>query len=167
MACLETLERYLRDQGVPFQVQRHPLAYTAREVAASEHVPARSMAKVVMMVAGDRPIMLVLPADERVHLGAVAYVTETKTPRLAREDELARWFPDCATGAMPPFGNLYEIPVYVDEALTKDDLIYFQAGTHADTISMKYADYERLVSPMVGSFAAPVGAVREPAEAAR
>jgi Ala-tRNA(Pro) deacylase len=165
MACKETLERYLRDMGVPYQTQHHPLAYTAREVAASEHVPPRHVAKVVIAVAGEMPLMLVLPADERLHLGAVAYVTDTRAPRLAHEDELSRWFPDCAVGAMPPFGNLYEMPVYVDHALTKDEIIYFQAGTHADTMSMKYADYERLVRPMVGSFAAPAGEVTEPLHA--
>ena len=167
MACKELLERYLRDMGVPYQTQHHPLAYTAREVAVSEQLPPRLMAKVVIAVVGETPMMLVLPADERIHLGAVAYVTDTRSPRLAHEDELARWFPDCAVGAMPPFGNLYEMPVYVDDALTKDETIYFQAGTHADTMSLKYADYERLVKPMVGSFAAPSGAIHEPVDAAR
>ena len=167
MACKELLERYLRDMGVPYQTQHHPLAYTAREVAVSEQLPPRLVAKVVIAVVGEAPMMLVLPADARIHLGAVAYVTDTRAPRLAREDELARWFPDCAVGAMPPFGNLYEMPVYVDHALTKDETMYFQAGTHADTMSLKYADYERLVKPMVGSFAAPAEPLQEPVDAAR
>ena len=165
MACKELLERYLRDMGVPYEAQHHPLAYTAREVAASENVPPRLMAKVVIAVtdgAGERPVMLVVPADERVHLGAVGFVTGTRTPRLASEGELARWFPDCAVGTMPPFGNLYEMPVYVDETLTQDERIYFQAGTHADTMSVRYADYARLVQPMVGAFSAPAGPVRVP-----
>ncbi|MBI3970086.1 MAG: YbaK/EbsC family protein [Chloroflexi bacterium] len=153
MDCKDRLEAYLREQQVPFQVQHHPLAYTAQEVAAVEHVPGRMVAKVVVAYADDRPAMLALPAPYRVNIEQVRSMLGTKQVRLAREDEFMTLFPDCEVGAMPPFGNLYNVPVYVDRALAADETIVFQAGTHTDTMSLKYADFERLVKPTVAEFA--------------
>ncbi len=155
MNCKERLENYLRENGVAFQVTHHPLAYTAQEVAAAEHIPGRLLVKVVMAQAGDRMVMLALPAPYRVNPDKVAAALGVKEARLAREEEFAPVFPDCEVGAMPPFGNLYQVPVYVDKALAEDETIVFQAGTHTDTISMKYADYQRLVKPQVADFAHP------------
>ena len=155
MDCKERLEAFLRQNKIPFQVVHHPLAYTAQEVAAAEHVPGRMLAKVVMALADGKMVMLALPAPSRVDLAKAASTLGTKEVRLAHEEEFAAAFPDCEVGAMPPFGNLYDLPVFVDKALTEDEDIVFNAGTHTDTISMKYADYERLVKPAVGDFAGP------------
>jgi len=152
MNCKERLEAYLRENKVPFQVVHHPLAYTAQEVAAAEHVPGKALAKVVMAFANGKMVMLSLPAPWRVNLDKAAAALGVKEIRLAHEEEFAAAFPDCEVGAMPPFGNLYDVPVYVDKALTEDDTIVFNAGTHTDTISMKYADFERLVKPIVAEF---------------
>ena len=152
MNCKERLEAYLRENKVPFQVVHHPLAYTAQEVAAAEHVPGKALAKVVMAFANGKMVMLSLPAPWRVNLDKAAAALGVKETRLAHEEEFAAAFPDCEVGAMPPFGNLYDVPVYVDKALTEDDTIVFNAGTHTDTISMKYADFERLVKPIVAEF---------------
>ena len=147
--CKDRLETYLRQQQVPYQTQHHPVAYTAQEVAASEHIPGRMLAKVVMVVADGKLAMIVTPATYQVDLGETAAALEANTVRLAREDEFAATFPECEVGAMPPFGNLFGLPVYVDRSLTRDETIVFQAGTHTDTMSMRYADYERLVNPTV------------------
>lgn len=145
----EKLEAYLREHKVAFEVQHHPVAYTAQAVAQSEHVPGKMVCKVVMAVADGKMVMLALPAPLRVDLAKTASALGAKEVRLAHEDEFAALFPDCEVGAMPPFGNLYNTPVYVDQALAEDERIVFQACTHTDTISMAYADYARLASPKV------------------
>jgi Ala-tRNA(Pro) deacylase len=155
MQCLQRLEAYLREQKVPFQIQHHPLAYTAREVAATEHLPTYLMAKVVVVFADGRPVMLVVPASLHVSLDQAGKAIGAAVARLAHEEELATLFPDCAIGAMPPFGNLYDLPVYVDRTLAQDEHMVFQAGTHADTMRMAYADFARLVQPAVAEFAFP------------
>ena len=153
MNCKDRLEAYLRENKVPFQVVHHPLAYTAQEIAASEHVPGKMLAKVVMVFADGKMAMLALPAPYRVDLAKAGSVLAAKQVRLAHEEEFAAAFPDCEVGAMPPFGNLYDLPVWVDKSLAEDETIVFQAGTHTDTISMKYADYQRLVKPKAADFA--------------
>jgi Ala-tRNA(Pro) deacylase len=152
MECREKLEGYLRQNGVPFQVQHHPRAFTAQEVSEREHVPGKLVAKVVIVIADGKKVMLALPAPWRVDLNKASTALRAEEVRLAREEEFVAAFPDCEVGAMPPFGNLYSLPVYVDQSLTEDDTIYFQAGTHSDSMSLKYADFARLVRPTVSSF---------------
>ena len=149
MDCFERLEAYFQANQAPFGTQHHPVAYTARDVATSEHVSGALIAKVVMVVADDKPVMLVLLASRRIDEPLVAAVLGARDVRLATEDELAGTFPDCEVGAMPPFGNLYGLPVYVDTRLAEDDTIIFQAGSHSETMSLKYVDFERLVKPTV------------------
>ncbi len=153
MECKEKLENYLRNNKVAFEVQHHPVAYTAQEIAASEHLSGKKLAKVVMILADGNLVMLALPAPYRVDLDRAAAMLEAKEAHLAKEDEFAAAFPRCEVGAMPPFGNLYGLDVYVDKTLAEDECIVFQAGTHTDTISMKYADFARLARPKVADFA--------------
>jgi osmotically-inducible protein OsmY/prolyl-tRNA editing enzyme YbaK/EbsC (Cys-tRNA(Pro) deacylase) len=147
--CSEKLEAYLRANQVSFEIQHHRTAYTAQDVAASEHLPGQLMAKVVIAIADGALVMLVLPADHRADLAKVRAALGARELWLAEEYDFASRFPDCEMGAMPPFGNLYELPVYVDQTLTEDETIVFQAGTHTQTISMRYVDYARLVRPAV------------------
>jgi Ala-tRNA(Pro) deacylase len=149
MTCKERIESYLRAHQVAYETQQHARAYTAQEVAASEHLPGRMVAKVVMVLADGQMTMLVVPADRRVDLAKVARALGVQDIWLADEREFTGIFPDCEVGAMPPFGNLYGLPVYVDRALAEDDTIVFQAGTHTETMQMKYADYDRLLQPAV------------------
>jgi Ala-tRNA(Pro) deacylase len=144
---------YLRENRVPFEVQHHPRAVPAQEVAASEHVPGKMLAKTVMVLADGQLIMLALPAPYQVDLEKVSALLEAGEVRLAEEEEFGDAFPDCEVGAMPPFGNLYGVPVYVEEALAEDEQIIFRAGTHTDTMSVRYADFERLVEPAVAAYA--------------
>ena len=153
MECRERLEDYLRENGVPFEVQYHLRAITAQEVAATEHVPGQMLAKVVMVLADGEMVMLTLPAPYQVDLEKAGKVLGAEEARLAEEEEFEGAFPDCEVGAMPPFGNLYDLPVYVEEALAEDETIFFRAGTHTDTMSVRYADFEQLVEPTVAEFA--------------
>lgn len=149
----DRLEAYLRENKVPFEVHHHPLAYTAQSVAESEHVPGKMVCKVVMALADGKMVMLGLPAPYRVDLTKAAEALRAKELRLAHEDEFAATFPDCEVGAMPPFGQLYDVPVYVDSTLADDERIIFQACTHSDTIAMAYTDYTRLAKPIVADIA--------------
>ena len=155
MECKEKLEAYLHEQKVPFEVQHHRRVYTAQEVAESEHVPGKRLAKVVLIWAAGGMAMLVLPASYRVAFEQLAAALGVDQVRLAHEEELAVAFPDCEVGAMPPFGNLYDLPVYVDPALAEEATIVVQAGTHTETISLAYADFARVVNPRVVPFAHP------------
>ena len=153
MRCRDRLEGYLRENRVPFETQHHPRAVAAQEVAASEHVPGKILAKTVMVLADGQMVMLALPAPYQVDLEKATAALGVKEARLAEEEEFEDTFPDCEVGAMPPFGNLYGVPVYVEESLAEDDMIIFRSGTHTDTMSVSYADFERLVEPTVAEFA--------------
>ncbi|MBI2862703.1 MAG: YbaK/EbsC family protein [Chloroflexi bacterium] len=153
MACKERLEAYLRENGIPYQEQHHAVAYTAQEIAAREHIHGKMLAKVVMVLVDDKMVMLVLPAPYRVDLKKTSASLGGKDARLADEKEFSSIFPDCELGAMPPFGNLYGLQVYVDKTLAEDETIVFQAGSHTETMSIKYSDFDRLVKPKLGEFA--------------
>ena len=150
MQCQQRLEQYLRAHQVAYEVEQHRTAFTAQEVAQVEHIPGNTVAKVVVAHADKRLIMFVLPATSMLDYERAARIAGSTTVHLANEGELRAVFPDCELGAMPPFGNLYDTPVYVDKQLTDDEFITFAAGTHTTTIKLRYADYQRLVSPVVG-----------------
>jgi Ala-tRNA(Pro) deacylase len=152
MKCRERMEQYLRENSVGFEVMAHSQAFTMQEVAAALHVPGNQVAKVVIVCADDKKAMLVLPAPYRLNTEKARALLGAKKARLAKEDEFADLFPDCATGAMPPFGNLYDVPVYVDRALAEESDIVFRIGTHRESMKVAYADFARLVQPTVGEF---------------
>ena len=159
MNCKRRLEEYLRENEAPYQTQHHPRAITAQEVAATEHVAGRMFVKTVMVTTdGGEMCMLALPAPYHVDPKKAAAALGAREARLAEEGSFAETFPDCEVGAMPPFGNLYGVLVYVDETLAEDETIVFRAGTHTDTMSVAYADFERLVEPTVANFADPPSA---------
>jgi Ala-tRNA(Pro) deacylase len=155
MRCRERLEQLFHELGVPYRVTPHHLAYTAQEVATTEHISGYAVAKVVIVMTDDAPVMIVLPAPLRVHLEKVKRAFEAKTARLASEKEFVEFFPDCDVGAMPPFGNLYGVPVCVDRRLTVDPEITFNAGSHRETMTIAYADFERLVRPKIAEVSMP------------
>lgn len=146
------LKEYLDQNKVKYVTITHSPAYTAQEVAASAHVPGRDMAKTVIIHVGDRYAMAVLPANRKVVLHDLIELTGNEDVRFATEAEFASRFPDCEVGAMPPFGNLYGMDVYVAPALTAAERIAFNAGSHTEVIQMAYEDFARLVRPRVVSF---------------
>jgi|SRR5271157_832043 len=153
MQCKERLEAYLREHQVPYMLQHHAQAFSAQKIAESEHIPGKIVAKTVIVLADNKLIALVLPASYHADLNKVMAILGARDIRLAHEAEFANAFPDCEVGTMPPFGNLYGIAVYVDKSLTEDEMIVFPVGTYTDTMSLTYADFERLVQPIVIEFA--------------
>jgi len=153
MPILKKLREFLDGNKVQYEVVSHPEAYTAQEIAAAEHVPGKLLAKVVMLRSGSQFIMAVLPAPYRIDLDRAKTVIGKADLVLATEQEFKGLFPQCDPGAMPPFGNLYGLPVYVDQTLARDPHIVFNAGNHTQTVKVEYADFARLVAPVVGSFA--------------
>lgn len=153
MTARQRLERYLREEGVSFDTMIHSVAYTAQEVAAAQHTPGRQLAKVVLVDADGQLVMLVLPASFRVDFPRLKSVLKAKKVRLATEEQFAGIFTDCEVGAMPPFGSLYDLPVYVDESMSGVPEIVFKVGTHTTSIKMRYADYQRLAAPSIADFA--------------
>jgi Ala-tRNA(Pro) deacylase len=153
MAILKRLKALLDEAKIPYEVYNHALAYTAQEIAAKQHVPGNEMAKVVMIEADDKLVMGVIRGNDKVSLNLVRDSLGVRTARLATEDEFIARFPECEIGAMPPFGNLFGLKVFVDPALAKDEYIYFNAGNHVQTVRMKYRDFERLVQPQMAHLA--------------
>ena len=147
------LRNFLELEKVPYVHETHRTAYTAQGVAQEEHVPGKMVAKTVVVKAGDNFALAVMPATARADFAKLKSVLGANDLRLATELEFTGLFPDCEVGAMPPFGNLYGVPVYVDAALAQDKEIIFNAGTHQDTIRMRYTDFELLVQPKVFAFA--------------
>ena len=148
-----TVQEFLRRGNVAYTVFQHAPAFTAQEEAAVTHVPGRNWAKAVVCFADGEPVQAVVPADREVDLERLADVARAHEVRLADESELRWLYPDCELGAMPPFGPLYKQPVFVDEVLTRDEEIVFNAGTHSDAICMRYADFAAITRPTVGRFA--------------
>jgi Ala-tRNA(Pro) deacylase len=152
MSMSARLKTYLDDNNVHYTLMSHSPAYTAQAAAATMHVPGKELAKSVVVAVGDQPALAVLPASFHVNLKKLSGLLGKPT-RLSSEQEFISLFPDCELGAMPPFGQLYKLPVLVDRSLEADDEIVFNAGTHRDAIRMKFADFKRLAQPQVGEFA--------------
>ena len=141
------LKEFLDKEHVKYVTIGHSPAFTAQEVAASAHIPGRELAKTVIVKVDGELAMVVLPASENVRLDHLREKLGTRDVELAREDEFKNAFPDCETGAMPPFGNLYGMKVFVDQVLREDEEIAFNAGSHDELIRLSYSEYERLVHP--------------------
>jgi len=149
MAIIKRLKKLLDDAKVSYEVYNHPLAYTAQQIAQRQHVSGDRMAKVVMLKADEKLVMAVVTGSQKIHLPTVRASLGVHEARLATEDEFIAKFPDCEIGAMPPFGNLFGLPVCVDFAVAKDESIYFNAGNHVQTVRIRYKDFEKLANPEV------------------
>ena len=152
-----SLKDYLDEHRVPYQVISHEPAFTAQCIADLTHTPGRELAKAIMVKLDDNLIMAVLPAMYRVDLGALKRATKAKSAVIAFEEEFYNRFPDCETGAMPPFGHLYGVTVFADESLMRDEHITFNAGTHREVIRMTWEDYVKMADPKIIRLAARTG----------
>jgi len=152
MTIPSKLKDHLDSQKVPYKLLSHGEAYTAQEIAHLLHVPGKELAKVIMIRVGERFVMTVLPSTWKIDLSRLKEIFGEGHIQIAKEEEFNGFFPDCEVGAMPPFGNLYGLDVYVDRSLTEDEEIVFQAGTHHDAIRMRYSDFAALVNPQVENF---------------
>jgi Ala-tRNA(Pro) deacylase len=147
------LKEFLDNRQVKYVTINHSAAYTAQEVASLAHIRGKELAKTVMVNVDGKAAMAVLSASYKVDLNLLKLAAHANAVGLASEAEFKSLFPDCETGAMPPFGNLYGMAVLVEYGLTKDDEIVFNAGSHRELIRLAYKDFERLVQPVVGRFA--------------
>ncbi len=152
MAISTKLKDLLEQNHVFYSLMPHSTAYTAQGAAATMRISGKEVAKCVVLWAGDEMIMAVLPAPKHVDLDKLSAVIG-KPVRLATEQEFSSRFPDCEPGAMPPFGSLYGLPVYMDDSLAEDKGVVFNAGTHHDAINLRYEDFVRLAKPRICSFA--------------
>lgn len=152
MSLAMNLQSFLDGKHTPYRVLQHTTTYTAMEAAQALHVPGKEMAKVVIVKADGRYCMAVLPAPYKVDMEAIARELGAQRAELASEWEIRRLFPDCEVGAMPPFGNLYNMPVCVDQSLTEDNEIVFEGGNHHEAVRMTYHDFEVAVHPQIGTF---------------
>lgn len=146
------LRQFLDEKGVRYETIPHTTTYTAQTTAQAVHIPGKEIAKTVVVKLDGRMAMAVLPASESVDLNRLQTLAGVKRAELATEHEFKDAFPECQVGAMPPFGNLYGMDVYVEKHLTEDEVIAFNAGTHTELIRLAYRDFERLVKPQVMEF---------------
>jgi Ala-tRNA(Pro) deacylase len=146
------LKEFLDRNTIKYVSIQHSPAYTAQEVAASAHISGRDMAKTVIVKIEEAVVMVVLPANRKVALSELRELLGADKVKLATEEEFQSLFPDCEIGAMPPFGNLYGLPVYVAPSLAEEAEIAFNAGTHTEVIQLAYRDFDRLVQPKLMNF---------------
>lgn len=148
----QKLKEYLDRNGIRYRTITHSKAYTAQEVAESAHVSGRELAKTVIVRLDGKMAMAVLPTSRHVDLDELRGATGVERASLCTEHEFRNTFPGCELGAMPPFGNLWGVPVFVAEDLREDEEIAFNAGSHTELVQMRYEDFERLVRPRVFAF---------------
>jgi len=146
---IRKLREFLDSHAVRYFVVSHSAAYTAQEIAAAAHVPGKELAKSVIVTIAGKMAMVVLPASRQLDFELLRELTGTRDVELADEKEFSGLFPECEPGAMPPFGNLYGMDVYVSEELEDDDEIAFNAGAHTELLRLSYESYKRLVHPIV------------------
>ena len=159
---LPKLKEFLDSHNIKYVVISHSVAYTAAGIAALTHIPGKELAKTVIVKIDGGLTMAVVSASQHVDLALLKSATGAKTVELATEDEFKARFPDCEVGAMPPFGNLYGMAVFVDEILARDKEIAFNAGSHRELVRIAWEDFEKLVQPRIMR----VAAVKRAAEAA-
>jgi Ala-tRNA(Pro) deacylase len=144
---VQKLKQYLDCHGIKYLTITHSPAYTAQAIAAVAHIPGKDLAKTVMVALDDHMAMAVLPSSVMVDLERLREAAGVDKARLASETEFKDLFPECEVGAMPPFGNLWDMQVYVDPLLAEDEDIAFNAGSHVELIKLAYDDFARLVKP--------------------
>ena len=150
---MNRLRDYLDKSKVRYVVIIHSLSYTAQEIAAAAHIPGKEIAKSVVLKLDGKMALAVLPASQKVDLELCKKRTNAKKVELASEEEFKYHFPECEIGAMPPFGNLYEMETYVSESLGENEYIAFNAGNHRELIKVAYRDFVNLAQPKIISMA--------------
>lgn len=149
------LKSFLDENKIKYVSIQHSSAYTAQEIAAIAHIPGKDLAKTVIIKIDGKMAMAVLPASFKVSFDNLKNTLGVKEVRLAYEQEFIDKFPDCEVGAMPPFGNIYGMEVYVAESLAEDEEIAFNACSHTELIKMSFSDFEKLVKPKRIKFSIP------------
>lgn len=155
MAISQKLKSFLDASKAKYTVAKHPVVYTAQEIAAAQHVPGRQLAKSVLVKTDQGIALAVLPAIALIDFKKLKAALKTKSVSIGKEADIKVAFPDVEVGAMSPFGNLYGVPVVIDKTLSLAQDIVFNAGSHTETIKMRYADFAKLVKAKSGNFSQP------------
>ena len=155
MATPLWIHTMLKLRGIPFEELHHAETFTAQEMAQREHVSGHRVAKVVVVMADDRPVELVLPASRHVNLDLVRSALGCRNVRLASEEQMSRFFTGCELGAVPPLRQWSDVAVLMDRTLSVEGPIIFQAATHTDAIRLNFRDWYEMVNPQVASFTEP------------
>lgn len=145
----QRLMEFLADHHVKFITISHSPAFTAQEIAATAHIPGKQLAKTVVVKIDGKVALAVLSALDMVSLEGLKKATGAEMVELASEEEFSDLFPGCEVGAMPPFGNLWDLDVFVDQRLREDEHIAFNAGSFTELVQLSYSDFESLVHPTV------------------
>lgn len=149
---LKKLIDFLEENKVRFTRIIHSTAYTAQVIAHRAHISGNVLAKTIILKSPENEyIMAVVPANYQIDLDKLSEL-HGKQLILATEDDFEKLFPCCETGGMPPFGNLFGLPVYVSKTLSKSQEIAFNAGNHKELLQMDFADFNRLVKPKIVVF---------------
>ncbi|MCA9408845.1 MAG: YbaK/EbsC family protein [Candidatus Omnitrophica bacterium] len=146
---IKKLKKYLDEHKIKYVSFSHSTAYTGQEIAEAAHISGKELVKAVILKVDNELAMVVLPVSFRIDFDLLKQSLNAEKIELATEDEFIDWFPDCEIGAMPPFGNLYGIPVFVANRLEEQEMITFNAGNHRELIQMRFHDYKRLVNPQM------------------
>jgi len=152
MAIPQRIRDYLDSQNVLFEPIHHSQAFTGQEVAHTMHISGKRLAKTVVLAADGKPVMAVIPASHRLNFQEFRAALEVDRLEMLPESDLVKMFPDCDKGAIPPFGNLYGLTVWVERTISDGEDVVFCAGTHEDCMRMKYSDFARLTQPRLGRF---------------
>jgi Ala-tRNA(Pro) deacylase len=152
MAIPDTIKDYLSENAVSYSHKTHRPAYTSQAIAAVDHIPAKELAKTVVLSAEGRLVIAVLAADHVINMEALRKEIGSKSLALASESEFIQRFPSCEAGAMPPFGKLFGLALYCDRALAAQLEIEFNAGTYTDAIRMNFSELDRLEAPEILDF---------------
>ena len=153
---VKRLKEFLDSHNIKYVIISHSRAFTAQETATSAHIPGKELAKTVMVKMNGKMAMAVLPASSKIDFDLLEKATRSGKVEIASEKEFKDMFPECEVGAMPPFGNLYGMDVFVAESLTEDEEISFNAGSHRELVKMAYKDFERLVKPKIVKFSVEI-----------
>jgi Ala-tRNA(Pro) deacylase len=150
------LPSFLDEHGVNYRLSNHPETYTSQDLAQCEHVSGRSVIKPVLVRADGQFMLCALPATHKIDLGELREQLRAREVHLADESQLQMCFPDCELGAEPPIGIIWGLPTLMDESLTSDSMVTFQAGTHNQAVTMTLAEYRRIAQPEMAYFARPM-----------
>ena len=143
---------FLDEQGVRYRLSHHDPAFTSQELAQFEHVSGKNVIKPVVVKADGQFVLCALPASYKVDIGELRSQLRADDVKLADEQNLEQIFQGCEVGAEPPIGRLWGLPTLMDESLTADDMVTFQAGTHCDSVTMSLAEYRRIAQPEIAHF---------------
>ena len=149
---LKKLIDFLEENQVKFTRIIHSTAYTAQVIAHRAHISGNMLAKTIILKDPEgKYIMAVVPANYQIDMDKISAVHGKKL-ELADEEEFCKLFPGCETGGMPPFGNLFGLPVYASKTLAGSNEIAFNAGNHRELLQLSFEDYNRLVKPTIAVF---------------